>query len=268
MPKDRHAYDEYYDGELPPPNRKRTGMHPTVQAAIVAAIAAIVVAIIGAIPVGSSERPLACSFDANIFNGIYNCNGTMMISGQPSPTPNIVETSVAQTLTAIAPTPDDASTSVSETLTAIADVTLSATSPTPTSTTLVTNTPIPPTDTNIPTHLPLSTSAPTQPMEILTAQQNSESDCFCTIYTVPDDRYSGCPGIVIEAGYEIPPSSILQPNANASEIWVYFSEAQAPSGGVLWRYRTEMYGGGTYASEACVKDQYQYFRQRRPVEFP
>ncbi|MCU0482242.1 MAG: hypothetical protein MUE54_13695, partial [Anaerolineae bacterium] len=103
MPKDRYEYDEYYNGESPPSNPKPIGRHPAITASIVAAIAAVVVAIIGAIPVGSSERPLACSFNATIFNGIYNCNGTVMVSGQPSPTPNVIETSVVQTLTAIAP---------------------------------------------------------------------------------------------------------------------------------------------------------------------
>jgi hypothetical protein len=144
MPKDRDEYDEYYNGELPPPNHKRTRMHPTVQAAIVAGIAAVVVAIIGAIPVGSSERPLACSFDANIFNGIYNCNGTVIVGVQPSPTPNIVEISVAQTLTAIA------------------EETSSAVPPTLTSTSALTVTDIPilptPTNTNIPTPWSLLTS--------------------------------------------------------------------------------------------------------------
>lgn len=50
-------------------SNNRKGLHPVVQATIVTAIATIVVAVIGAIPVGSSEKPLACLFDSSIVNG-------------------------------------------------------------------------------------------------------------------------------------------------------------------------------------------------------
>jgi hypothetical protein len=84
-------------------------MDPTVKAAYIGAVAVIIVAIIGligAIPVGSSDRPLACSFNASVFNGIYNCNGNVIINGQlsPTPPPNLTETSLAQTLTSVAAT--------------------------------------------------------------------------------------------------------------------------------------------------------------------
>lgn len=149
MPKNRHEYDEYYDRELASPNNKGTGLHPMVQAAVVAAIGGIIVALIGAIPVGSSERPLACSFDANIFNGIYNCNGIIGVGILASPMPN-VETSIPQTLTAIATSTIQPSITTEPTIT----TTLSVTS-TPTNTAVPIFTP-----TNSPTNTPRATRTP------------------------------------------------------------------------------------------------------------
>lgn len=128
---------------------------------------------------------------------------------------------------------------------------------------------------NRPTQTPfviIATTNPLLPTSVIPTETTQSSfsytiqGCFCTEYSVRDDPGSGCPGIVISTGFEIPASSILLPNNNNSIMYVYLNGGIADTEGVLFRYRTEMYGGGQPASRACVEDQFQWIKpERSPV---
>lgn len=116
------------------------------------------------------------------------------------------------------------------------------------------------------------TTSPLLPNSVISTEatqstfSNTSAGCFCTEYTIPDNSASGCPGITISSGFEIPASSIFLPNNNNSIMYVYLNSGIADTSGVLFRYRTEMYGGGQPASRACVEDQFQWIKpERSPV---
>lgn len=108
----------------------------SVKVAVIAGVVAIIVAIIGIIPLFpretlSGETELVPAFclllNSQIVNSILSCGNQN----------SDIEIAVAATLTANAPTPNSVETSVAQTLTAVAKQTLTATASTP----LYTNTP-------------------------------------------------------------------------------------------------------------------------------
>jgi len=163
-------------------------------------IGGIIAAIIGALPVGSSEKPLACSFDNSIVEGIYACNSTVNTGGGVVTTTPNVETQVAMTLTALA------TQNPSLTPTAIPSATIERPmTQTPINTVLPTNTPQPtntlrPTET--PTYTPTQTPSPTVGLGSNAITQAQLDSIFGNTWFCFPDRENG-------VGVRSMPSSVV-----------------------------------------------------------
>jgi hypothetical protein len=164
MPKPRDKYGNYHDDDLPH-DKKKNKPSDAVTVALISAVASIIVAIIALFPINSSSEPYK-PFIVQIVTVISGNNNQQtsptLVAQPPSATltqgPDIIVTSVSQTLTAsapapdmstaiaetlteMAPTPDEMSTSVAGTLTAIAEETALVPTAASTATRISTSTP-------------------------------------------------------------------------------------------------------------------------------